>query len=474
MKKIIKEINNNINLETNIPLYGKYLMNLYTKSALAEMTMDYFTLYEILCDGEQSDDRIKEYTDEFNQILRENLFKNKEEDERIRVIEKIEVLRDKVFNAVNLLTAYTDIFARYEYVSNRCEYMFKYNEKYGKISDEDFTRQIMQYIFSYEDNTAINSKISEVIAEIPLRLTKSKFFQLLSDGLSVYSKTDKKTVDDFVYMLKTSALLELPQNLSECKDLYEIYNDVKKINFMEITEEQFHGLEAKLEYVAEYINDRINLLMILQGIINRMYVIMLAEPYADKEDKDTKACIDLILAVNDNFNDTEYISLPDEVTDMFEFLEGVPENIDEQINRVEYVLDNIRNNHLSIVKDIMADNLYKGLFIAQNLIADSLFVDLSEINDIFADSHIEEEDFDVEKYVSDIRDEMISELTDFFKNNQKPVNKSVMAVILSSLPVFFNNITEVQDYIYNSLSNCTNNAEKYAATEILKSIINEN
>lgn len=474
MKKIIKEINNNTNLETNIPLYGNYMMNLYNKCALVEMTMDYYTFYEILCDREQSDDRIKEYTDEFNQILRENLFKSKEDDERKRVIDKIDGIRNKVFNSVNLLIAYADIFTCYEYVSNRCEYMFKNNENYGKISDEDFTRQIMQYIFSDEDNTAINSKISEVIAELPLRLTKSKFFQLLSDGLSVYYKTDKETVDDFVYMLKTSALLELPQNLSEYKELYEIYNDVKNINYSEITEEQFHGLETKLKYVADYIDKETNLLMLLQGIINRIYVIMLAEPYADNEDKDIKACIDVILAINDNFSDAEYISLPDDVTDMFVFLEGVPESIHEQLQNVEYVLDNIRNNHLSIVKDIMADNVYKGLFIAQNLITDSLFVNLSDINNVFEDSHSEDEDFDVKKYVSDIRDELIAELTDFFKNNQKPVNKSVMAVILSSLPVFFNNITEVQDYIYNSLSNCTNNAEKQAATEILKSIINEN
>ena len=349
-----------------------------------------------------------------------------------------------------------------------------FSEKYVKISDEDLTREIMQYIFAEEDNASINSKISDVVAELPLRLTKSKFFQLLSDGLSVYSKTDKTTIDDFVYMLKTSALLDIPENLSEYEELNEIYNDIRNINYSEITREQFHGLEAKLQYAAEYIDEETNLLMILQGIINRIYVIMLAEPYADNEDKEIKACTDVIMAINDNFSDAEYISLPDDVTDMFVFLEGVPENIHEQIQNVEYVLDNIRNNHLSIVKDIMADNIYKGLFNAQNLITDSLFVDLSDIQSIFEDSYSEKEDFDGEKYVSVIRDELINELTDFFKNNQKPVNKSVMAVILSSLPVFFNNITEVQDYIYNSLSNCTNNAEKQAATEILKSIINEN
>lgn len=474
MKKIIKEINNNINLKENIPKYGECLMKLYNKCALVEMTMDYYTFYEILCDGEQSDDKLQNYTDEFNNILKENLFKSKSEDERQNVIERIDKLRNKVYNSVSILIAYADIFSRYEYVSNRFEYMFKNNEKYGKISDEDFTREIMQYIFEDEDNAAINSKISEVIAELPLRLTKSKFFQLLSDGLSVYSKTDKTTIDDFVYMLKTSALLELPQNMNEYEELNEIYNDIKNIDYSELTEEKFRGLDAKLQYAAVYINEETDLLMLLQGIINKMYVIMLTEEYTDNDDREIKACTDVIMAINDNFSDTEYISLPDDITDMFVFLEGVPENMYEKLQSVEYVLDNIRNNHLSIVKEIMADNIYKGLFISQNLITDSLFVDISDVQSIFEDSCDKEDDFDGEKYISVIRDEMTAGLTEFFKNNQKPVNKSVMAVILSSLPVFFNNITEVQDYIYNSLSGCTNMAEKQAATEIIKSIINEN
>ena len=60
---------------------------------------------------------------------------------------------------------------------------------------------------------------------------------------------------------------------------------------------------------------------------------------------------------------------------------------------------------------------------------------------------------------------------EFFKNNNKQLNRAVMALIISKLPVFFNNITEIQDYVYNSLSNCTNKAEKNASIEIVKSLM---
>ena len=44
----------------------------------------------------------------------------------------------------------------------------------------------MQFILEDEDNMAINRKISQVIGQLPVRLTKNKFFEMLSNGLSIY------------------------------------------------------------------------------------------------------------------------------------------------------------------------------------------------------------------------------------------------------------------------------------------------
>lgn len=474
MKKVIREINHQTNLEMNLPQYGNYLMNLYYKSAVAELTMDYYTFYEMLSDGEKIDAKLQSYTDEFNHILEETVLETRIDAEREKAVAQIDSLRNKVYRTVSALMAYADIFARYEYVSNRCEYLFKDSEKYDRISDEDFTREIMQYIFSEEDNTVINNKIAEIVAELPIRLTKNKFFQYLSDGFSVYSKTDKQTIDDFVYMLKTSAMLEQPEGLEEYETLYEIYHEIEKLSYAEITEEQFHNLEAKLQYAADFIDEETNLFMILQGLINRAYVLIIAAPYVDNSDSESKACLNIIRSVHACFGDREYISLPDDVTDTFAFLEGVPERNYEQLQSVEYVLDTIKNNHIGIVKNIMVDTIYQGLFMAQNLLADSLFVDLSDIENIFEEKNKAEAEVDAECYVTEMRDSLIADLTEFFKNHQKLVNKSVMSVILSYLPVFFNNITEIQDYVYNALSNCTNEAEKQAAIEIIKCIMNIN
>ena len=472
MKKIIKEINENKNLETNLPAYANYLMDLYNKKAIVEMAMDYYTLFEMLSDGEYKDDRLKDMVGRFNDIIKNHVIPSISGSEREEAIKLIDNLRNDIYDTVEILAAYADVFSRYEYVSNRCEYLFK--DTSIDISDEDITRDIMNYIFGDEDNSVINSKISEIVAELPLRMTKSKFFELLNEGLGVYNKTDKETIDDFLYILKSSSMLVLPENLCEYEELNAIYNEVKSIDYKNITEEQFKKLEDSLRFVTDFIDDETNIFMILQGLVNRAYVLIIAAPYLSLEDKETEMSMKIISAINENFTDGEYLSLPDDVTDMFVFLEGVPENIVNKVQSVEYTLINIRNNDLDILKNTASADIYQGLFVAADLLSDSLFVNLNDDWNVYKKTPDDTaEDFDTEKYVEKMRDEMIVLLTDFFGKNQKIVNKSIMSLILSKLPVFFNNITEVQEYVYNSLSNCTNKAEKCAVIEIIRNIINE-
>lgn len=471
LKKFINEINKNINLERNLPEYANYLMELYNKRAAVEFAMDYYTFQGMMADNVGKEDYLTELTGQFDDIIKTYVVEVCVNEKREEGIKKIDALRNQVYKIVEVLAAYADIFSRYEYVTNRCEYLFREPAADKTYTDEDFTREIMQYIFSEEENAVINSKICEIIAELPLRLTKNKFFELLSDGLSVYSKTDRETIDDFIYVLQSSSMLTIPEGLENYVILREIYDYVKELNYTEITEEQFHDAEDRLRYAADYIEQETNILMLLQGLINKAYVMIIAAPYAERSQGETECAMKIIEEVEKNFFNNEYLTLEDDITDKFVFLEGVPEELQNIIQSVEYVLDTVKNNHLGIVKNIMADNIYQGLFVCENLLTDSLFIDLSDTLTVFDEKKEKEESFDITEYLNSKRNELTEELMTFFQNNQKQVNRSVMALIISRLPVFFNNITEIQDYVYNSLSNCTNKAEKQASIEIIKSIM---
>lgn len=471
MRNVIKELERNINLETNLPKYGEYMMYLYNKRASVEFAMDYYTFQGMMQDAGDKSGYLNDFTKRFNEIVENYVINVNVDKEREEGIKCINALRDEVFKIVEILTSYADIFSRYEYVSNRCEYLYREFEENSNYSDEDFTREVMQYIFADEDNSAINAKISEIIAELPFRMTKNKFLELLSDGLNVYSKTDKDTIDDFVYILRTSGMISIPDGIEKFEELYEIYNEISKTDFSKIDADTFKALEDKLRYSADFIENETNIYMMLQGLINKAYVMILAMPYVDRQDKEVECSFDIISELNKSFYYDEYITLEEEITDKFIFLEGVPEKLQITIQSSEFELDDIRNNHLSIVESLMLKEMYLGLFVSANLLEDSLFIDLTDALNTFENQAELIKDLDVEKYLFEKRDELIKEFMEFFKKNNKQINRAVMALIISKLPVFFNNITEIQDYVYNSLANCTNKAEKYASIEIVKSLM---
>lgn len=472
MKKYINEISKNKNLESNLPIYASYMMDLYNKRAGVEFAMDYYTFQGMISDNVTKDDYLLKYTKEFNDIIANYVLNIIVDDGREQAIAKIDSLRNNVYNVVEVLTCYADIFARYEYVINRCEYLFNEIKTNSKYTDEDFTREVMQYIFSEEDNAVVNSRICEIISELPLRMTKNKFFELLDGGMSVYKDTDKITIDDFIYSVETSAMLKMPENMEHYTELFEIYNEIKAIDYKNITEKEYRDTAEKLNFAADYIERATDIFMILQGLINKAYVMVITAPYVDTEDKEVKNSVDIIRNINENFYNDEFITLEEKITDNFIFLEGVPEKIQNIIQSAEYVLDDVKKDKLNIVKNIMADKIYLGLFLCEKLLSDSLFINLSAEYNIFEEKTVDKNDeTDITEYLREKQDKLITELTEFFNSNQKIVNKSVMSLVLSKLPVFFNNITEVQDYIYNSLNNCTNKAEKAACIEIINGLM---
>lgn len=465
MKKIIKEINQNKNLEANLPLYANGMAELFYKRSIVELSMEYVTLYEMLTDFDDKNGKLGEIVNNINYLIDCSVISTCVDKKREEALDQIETLRKTNTEIVETLTSYADIFSRYEYISNRCEYNFKDTSFLNNFNDEDFTREIMQYIFSDEDNTAINGKISEIIGELPVRLTKNKFFELLDQGMNVYKQTDKQTIDDFVYMLRTSGILDIPENINKINNLYEIYEDIQKIDYSSLDSEGFKKQEDMLRIASSIIEESTNIHMMLQGIINKIYAIIILKPYAETEDKALEAGKKIIALVNASFNDNDFLTLPEEIEDLFIFMEGVPEEIQRRIQSDEYALDIVSNSHMDLAKSILCDKIYESLFLSQQLLSDSLFIELS------LDYEEEQEDFDINSYIFDVKDKMIKDLMSFFEGHHKLMNKSVMAVILSRLPVFFNNITEVQEYVYNSISKCTNNAEKAAVIEIVKSIM---
>lgn len=87
-------------------------------------------------------------------------------------------MRNNIIRKMQALTYYVDKYNVYEFAYNRVEYKYHDYDMPANYSDEEFTRKIMKYIFDDEDATIINSKICEIIGQLPIRMTKSKIFDM--------------------------------------------------------------------------------------------------------------------------------------------------------------------------------------------------------------------------------------------------------------------------------------------------------
>ena len=153
----------------------------------------------------------------------------------------------------------------------------------------------------------------------------------------------------------------------------------------------------------------------------------------------------------------------EEIEDMFVMLEGEQEKLYPMLSSFD-ITDQIRDSYSEKINDLGLKEQYDIVLKLPKLNSDSMFVDMdrSEDTTVVDDTYLEEQ-----------KEDMVSAYRTLFAENDKMVNRAVMSAVLSELPIFFNNISELQDYIYNTLSICTDKAEKLACIELINGIMAE-
>ncbi len=458
MKSIIKDISNGKDVEINISKYAHKMMELYSESSFIRLSMNYFTYYEIVSDMGNKSDKLKSIVNNFSEIIQEGIL-NGADFNKQEVLVKTDKIRNEVIDIMKGLTSYIDSFNIYEYCLNRVQYRFEDSSELLSISDEELTADVMSYIVSEEDNFVINSKIVEIVRQLPIRMTKSKFFEYLTEGIKVYTGSEKCNLDDFLYMLKTSSMLEKFDGANSiCEDVDSVYEEFKAFKFAEINKEKYDDLSAKLKFVATFLEESVSTFMLLEELINDVYVILLAKPYIKESVETTQLCKKVISTINKRIVSEDFVSVYEDIAEEFEMLEGEQEKLYNKIYSSDHMIDSIKNEYTEILEIPEISNLFVSLEKIALLVSGSIFVEFTKKDSSIAD----------ETYILKVTNELIALMQDFFGKNEKIVNRAVMAHTLAGLPVFFNNLDEISEFVSNGLKNCSDEAEKAAVIEIFK------
>ena len=478
--KCIRELNRNRNVEELLPEYVKQSRNYYGSHACFKLALEYFMFFENISEeaGPLSGDEEKILKD-INSII-DRFFHGAPGSEECKgLAEELLALRKEITGRMQVISAYVDCFSVYEYILNRIEYRFA--EMDDEILDDiQFTEDVVQFIFSSKDNAAINEKVRFITGQLPMRMLRSKYFDIIKESVSIYKGNELSSLEGFEYMFRTNAMLYKDENM----DIYftefkESLDKLKKADFENIDRKQYkvyNDIEEDSTYELLKLSD----LYILFGeITNLAYTVIAAAAYTEEadrvQDKSLGVAATVIKGINELFtgNRTDIWELAGEpfelekdmlswLSELLDELTGKQETISEILDMSEATLGQITEVHSGAIDSLGLTEDFDLLLRFSLLNSNSTFAELGIGTEGSADS------VEVTQQMADeMAGKLISEVKELFKGSSRILRRAIMANTLEKIPVFFNTPQEVADYISVSLLQCDDEAEKYASKKII-------
>lgn len=467
IKELVHNINKGKNLDENIPFYKNILSDVYNQSSLLHITMEYYVLYELLQEKKGKENAyLQEVIEVVNQVVSIAFSEEGLTDEkRQELLELLRTTRTDVIGKMKLLTMYTDKLSIYEHVLNRMD--LKYGAEIAATDVDVFVQKVCQYIFSGKDNVVINESIKEVLAELPVRMARSKYFQLIEDSLSVYKGSDKSAVDRYIYMLETSAMLYEPEGTDQYfLDIKEFTDRLERMYFSALSEPEFHMVYEELQEKAAFISEVADLYVSIQSVLNHLYCYLSSLNQQDFTDTSDMACVDIIRGVSSLFAEGSWKEIPEEISDKLVQTEGKQEKLSEDLMQLESIFMDVCIGKEEKLEELGLAMDFRKLEVVSQLISMSgTFVEFEEEKqDEAAD----------ETYILEQTEKLLAKLKEQFSKNEICITRAVIAATISKFPVFFTSSKEVEEYVREALERCTDEAERQASMNIIASIMEDN
>lgn len=451
---VASQIGKKKDLDKNLPEYYRRLAENYKSLAFLKLSMNYYSLVDMVKDSDDKSSIFINSYESFNKILN-NIIKKQSVD-----LSAIENLRNQITSNMLVIVQYVENLSVYEHVFNRVEYRFKDYSDVENYYQNYFTNDLMHYILSDKDNTVIRSKISEVVGQLPMRLSRNKFYEYLRDAYTLYRGANIGTIDDMSDSIRSSASIKKPEGyetlIPECVSLLE---KLSAVDYDKIGEEEFAGLSAESKTVSDRLIELSDDYVLLTMLINDLYTIALLAQVDDAESEISKEIIEATLK-----SALSREEIDESLLDKFVLLEGSQERINVSIESGSYALDDAK----ALAEEKGLTDLisaFETLYKVSLLQTDSTFATLNtdpKRNEISDNAY-------VEKACQDL----IDDFKTMFESKNQYERRAIMSAVFAQLPIFFNKVDDIQNYINFSLIQCSDEAEKAAVVDLLKSIMDQ-
>ncbi len=462
---VIRNIKSKNDLITNLADYKNIVLKDAYDLSLASLALNYVSLYETLSGtnaGEEEvtqDEALLGIYDALNALV-----KRFAAGEKVSANE-VAVLRKKNIERMTEITAMIDRFTLDEYIMNRMEHLYEGEQVLPvDYSDESMTQDMLQFLASGGKDQQ-NILISEMIAQLPVRMTKNRFYEIVQERLSVYKTSDVSALKDIAGMLESAAgLKKIDADDTLAEVLFRLDEALKQVDPMKITEAEYRLDTALLTETALTLNHASDAAEMLELVLNSLLTAVLSQDSAEDNEEQT-AAMKIILEVVELIGGESEMTIDDVYRDC-EALEGKIEEFQERFTVDSAFLQEIHTRYdAELEKNGLAEE-YKKADQTGVLMSNSAFASL--------DARLEEQEDEVtdEIFTELVRD-LNSRFAALFTECKKTYVRAAMGRAFSVIPPRFATQEELESYIYGSLSGCGNVSEKLGCMDLLNELMRD-
>ena len=355
----------------------------------------------------------------------------------------------------------------------------------GAVNVEDEVRELLGKLFSSEDPMITNLRIRSMVAAFPARMTRSRFYDRIAGYLSLYNgQEDGDGLDAFLYRLRGAAAVrsgssdggndaagavsERAASVAFIDALLQPARDAVSASAADGTAEDAGKTPEKVSSIADSLGEvnakidaAIGELESITRCINALAAIGLLTGMEQNPEADSSVVSDVRPAVSaqlrkaagDSVDEEEYGRVTERAhAAMEQYFEPLSVLMETETGRLQAEIDKM---------DDASAEAYIPVMKAARLMSTSAFASLEHTPAVAV----------TPERVEECRDALIRELDGRFEGQPKPMVREIMAAVLAELPVWFENRTEVMEYMLQSLRGCRTDGEKRFAVRLLRAAL---
>lgn len=400
--------------------------------SFSRLALNYDILYELISEDPELLADFGTVREEFDQILTEFLA-------GAGSVQELDALRRRITAQMEVYTVYADCFQLYEYVLNRMERRFL-DLPLSEMTPAEFAQAAAEKIVSSRDAAVMRDRMQTLLAQLPVRYTRQKFFGMMLERMTVLAGSARADLEDYIQRLRSSAMLHLPEAMGQYPELYEALEQFRQADFKHMEEPEYRRLVQILAQVSQTLQDATDTCLLLEELINDLYVLLLCQPEALRDGSEESLLIQVIRKVMEDYDSSSETAM-DEVTRLLAQTEGIQEDAMERFAAADTPLE----GELAKIDRLLSSSAFASLEDADRdtQAADNLWIE-QRCRGFF------------------------DELEELFRTVPRQVTRAVMASLLSQTPPVMTSFTELRTAIQNSLESCDDAAERETAMELLK------